>query len=206
MGIARIVAYAAVALASATATAEVVERGSYKAEVADSGVKKISSLTGAPVEVTGTRAELIAKAQTCVTRNVSNAGITLSGADSGSFFGSMVSGGGQKSEQVQGGQLIELVDPENGLLVANSRVDFRRALLGYSAASTLTVEAKDGKFRIVQTNLAVAQKSTGSMNNSGYDPVVAVWGTGWEATLDAMQGVADKVAVCMSAGPADSEW
>jgi hypothetical protein len=151
---------------------------------------RVESMTSPVSEVDMKRDAIIARAQACVSRLVTNGAVVM-------FGGSQPLFGGSATNTDQGGSVIQRVDMENGVLTAMSRVDYRRMLIGYSAESVFIVEAKGGRFRIVQTGLKSLQKSTGDVRNSGYTPLLKRWGMGWEEALLALQGPSDKVADCI---------
>lgn len=91
-------------------------------------------------------------------------------------------------------------------LVSIARVGYSARLISYGARSRLTVLAKDGKFKIRQTNIERMQLSTGSLSNTGYGPVGKWWGNGHEATQKALEGYAAEVAACIKKEPVAESW
>lgn len=137
-------------------------------------------------ELPGTPAEITAKAQACATRSISN-----SGTSTPTVLEAL--GGGFKTASKESVPLIELVDKESGLLVANSVASYTSGMLSSNARSKVTVQAKDGRFRIVQSDLATAR----SDGKGGYSPVISVWGTGWEPALKSLIARTEKLSECM---------
>lgn len=155
---------------------------------------KITELTGAVVEAAGSPAEIIGRAQFCASRFLSTGG-----ASQGTAL--EILGGNFKSVAKDATALIELVDKENGLLVANTAAAYTSGILSNTARAKLTLQAKEGRFRIIQSDLATAQAN----GNSNSRPIVAVWGTGWEPAAKALIDKADKLTDCI-VKPAVEEW
>lgn len=147
-------------------------------------------------EIPGTPSEITAKAQACATRSISN-----SGTSTPTVLEAL--GGGFKTASKEPVALIELVDKESGLLVVNSVASYTSGMLSSNARAKVTVQAKDGRFRIVQSDLA----TTRSDGKGDYSPVVSVWGTGWEPALKSLIARTEKLSECMikPAGAGD-DW
>ena len=164
----------------------------------DRNVPKIVKLTSPVYQAQGsTAAEIIQKAQSCVAKHLSNDEVATSGSSASGFFGAMAGQGHNVNSSIAGGALIELSDPANGQLIANSRADYRFMLLANSVKSRFILEAKEGRFRITQTNLESVQKNTGNMRNDGYDMMIKRKGTGWDKALTATTDAEKKVVDCI---------
>lgn len=164
----------------------------------DGGVATVNSAVSPVYTVEGVAAaDLIKRAQACVSKNVSFAAVNASGGTGNSF--GLGSSGITTAETLSASSLIELSDPATGVLIANSRANyFGNVVIAYVVQNRMQIEAKEGRFRITSSDFQKLQKSTGSIRNSGFGPVVAVWGTGWEKALETSIGVSEKVASCMT--------
>ncbi len=118
-------------------------------------------------ETTGSKQDIAKKGKLCIAKLVSNDEVKIADASD--------------SSDVAGVDLFVDVDLENGTVMANNRVDYRRMLLTYNVKSLLIFMAKDGRFKIKHTNIKNVQKDTGSWKNSGYTRVAKVAGTGWKS-------------------------
>jgi hypothetical protein len=150
----------------------------------------IDQIKGRPVEAPGTAAEIIGRAQSCAVQSISTGPVTATSVLS-------ALGGGAPAKSAGGGPAIELADPANGQLVARNQVTYTSSMTGRVAQSRLLVEAKDGRFRISQSDISVTLGG-----GYGSHPVAVHWGTGWENDVRALIAPADKIAKCISAPPA----
>lgn len=101
-------------------------------------------------------------------------------------------------------QLIISSDLDNGTVVARSVLEFDNDSLGLLVAkgrSTFTFEAREGRFRIEQTNLE--RFFDGS---SGWHPIGKWFGSNWERAQDAFAKSADEVAQCVLSPPDKKDW
>ena len=163
----------------------------------DRNVLKIVKLTSPVYQTQGSAAEIIQKAQGCVAKHLTNDEVSTSGSSASGFFGAVAGQGQNVNSSVSGGSLIELSDPANGQLIANSRADYKFMLLGFSVKSRFVIEAKEGRFRITQSNLEKLQKNTGNMRNDGYNRIIKSKGTGWDKALSAATDAEKKVVDCI---------
>ena len=83
------------------------------------------------------------------------------------------------------------VDPDNARLVADSRTNYRQKGQR-SVRAKLAVEAGDGNFRVVFTDLA-----TSPADATNYAPLVQQDAAGWENALVAIIGVEQGLLDCM---------
>lgn len=96
------------------------------------GPRLITKMISPTYQAPGSARDIILRAQTCVAKHLSN----------------------NKVANIPGGPVIEVSQPENGFLVANSRVPYRSlVLVQMSVKSRFTIEAREGRFRITQTDL-----------------------------------------------------
>lgn len=158
---------------------------------------KIASLTGATQKVSYKKEEIISRAQACVGRTFTYGDIKAQGSSAALF------GTAQQSISVGGGQLIEVADAAGGVLVANNRVNYNRAMVPYSAQGRFIVEAKDGKFRVQIANPELIQRSTGYAPTDSFHPINKVWGTGWNEAVSQLAASANKLASCIEAPSSD---
>ena len=170
----------------------------------DRNVLRIVKLTSPVYQTQGSAAEIVQKAQGCVAKHLTNDEVSTSGSSASGFFGAVAGQGHNVNSSVSGGSLIELSDPANGQLIANSRADYKFMLLGFSVKSRFVIEAKEGRFRITQSNLEKLQKNTGSMRNDGYNRIIKSKGTGWEKALSAATDAEKKVVDCITSTEAES--
>jgi hypothetical protein len=157
-------------------------------------------------ESAGTAQEILARAKSCIAQNVRNDEVRISDSASSGGPIPMPSMGTGHSDGITGGDVISSVDPDTGTITANCRVDYQSNMLAHNVKSTLTFFAKDGKFKIRHTNIEYLQKSTGSMQNSGYSRVGKWWGSGWKAAQTALESVSAKVSKCVQDGPNSQNW
>jgi len=170
----------------------------------DRNVPKIVKLTSPVYQTQGSAAQIIQKAQGCVAKHLSNDEVATSGSSASGLFGAMAGQGHNVNSSVAGGSLIELSDPANGQLIANSRADYRFMLLAFSVKSRFVIEAKEGRFRITQSNLEKLQKSTGNMQNDGYNAIIRRKGIGWEKALAATTEAEKLVVDCITTTESES--
>lgn len=162
------------------------------------GSNAIVSITSKPWDVPHSKPEIITRAQGCAGRVLTFSSVSARGSSATLF------GNSNTSVSVGGGQLIEVSDPAGGILVANHRVSYYSALIPYSAQARVTVEAKDGRFRIVLTNPERLQRSTGYAPTDDFSPMHRVWGTGWQEGVEQLTAAAEKLATCIQS-PAE-DW
>jgi len=100
-----------------------------------------------------------------------------------------------KAEQCaarQPGAITEAsVDAEGGRLLADSRANYRQKGQR-SVRARMAVEAGDGNFRVVFTDLA-----TSPADAVNYAPLVQQDAAGWESALEAVIGVEQGLLECM---------
>ena len=95
-------------------------------------------------ETTGTHQDITRRAQLCVAQIVRN----------------------DQFNHIESGPVILANDPEAGQVIANSRLDMRSMGLTNSLQSTLSVLARDGRFKITHTKILFAVENYGR-----YDPI-----------------------------------
>jgi hypothetical protein len=97
-------------------------------------------------------------------------------------------------------------DLESGTIVANNGFSYSFGLLGgveRTARSTMTFQAKDGRFRITHTN--IEQFASGQWGGNRWEPIFVAWGTGGKEARDALYQISSKVASCVTVAPAAND-
>ena len=95
-------------------------------------------------------------------------------------------------------QLIISSDPDGGIIVARNAVSYPDGLMQWEVRSTFTFEAREGRFRIVQTSLERFNKQWG--------PIGKWSGSGWKKAEAVFAGSAAQVAQCVQNGPGKAVW
>lgn len=127
-----------------------------------------TDVTSEVYPTTGTPHEIVARANTCISQH-----LAPGSTDS---------------------QLIVSSDLDGGVLVARNAINYRDGLVQWQVRSTFTFEAREGRFRIIQTNL--------ERFNRVWGPIGKWSGSGWKKAEDAFSGSATAVAQCVLNGPA----
>ncbi|MDB5988263.1 MAG: hypothetical protein JWR16_3316 [Nevskia sp.] len=163
----------------------------YTLTFASPSSRRIDVMTSQIHEASGSAADIINRAQDCVARYVSNEPATSNGV-----LG--IGAKGRHSASSDATQpVLESADPDSGVLMAHSRAPYHHLLLSFEARSRLSVEAKDGRFKIVQNDLAYRQLDTGNDASQDFSPIQRLAVTGWDGALEALQEVSDNVAECV---------
>ena len=151
-----------VAMAALPAIAEDVPFQGHVVEVdGRQPARPVQRVTGTVYSIPGSASQIIGKAEICL------------------------------SPQKAGTGAIQSVDGDNGVLLAAARAEYRYKGRTESVAARLAVEAGDGNFRIVFTDLAR------SLDGVATGPVLQQDGSGWEKSLVAVIGVEQAVLDCM---------
>jgi len=148
------------------------------------------------------------RGEACIDSLVRNDAVMLN-KGTGSFLGNAgaILGGTASysgDETIQGGRVIAKVQPDKGIILANSRIDFAKNLISYNVQSRIRLEVKEGRFRITHEHILEAMKS--SSGSRGYGKVAERWGTGWEKTEAELIKLSDNIATCMSKPIVRSTW
>lgn len=93
-------------------------------------------------------------------------------------------------------QLIVSSDLDNGVIVARNAAQYPDGLSNWEIRSTFTLEAREGRFRIVQTNL--------ERFNRNWGPIGKWSGSGWKKAEQAFIRPANEVAGCVLSSQADT--
>lgn len=137
-----------------------------------SATEYLTSVTSEVYQAAGTAREIATRANTCISQHLAP-GTTDS-------------------------QLIISSDLDNGVVVARNAISYPDGLMQWQVRSTFTFEARDGRFRIVQTNL--------ERFNRVWGPIGKWSGSGWRKAQDAFTGAATTVANCVMTGSRREEW
>lgn len=165
----------------------------YSLSFASPSSRRIEVMTSPLYEAAGTQAEIINRAQACVAKYVSNE----PGVSNGVLG---IGAKGRHSSSADAEQpVLESADPDNGALLAHSRAQYRHLLLSFEARAKFSVAAQDGRFKIVQSDLAYRQLDTGNDASQDFSPIQRLAVTGWDGALEALQEVSDNVAECIEA-------
>lgn len=162
----------------------------------DPATSQIGEMVGPVTQVQGTLSDITTRAQACAVRILSNVATSTPSV-------LMALGGVTNSRNRDGGSLIELIDKENGQLVANSLAAYSKGLVQYTVRAKLSVQAKDGRFRIVQSDLGYTNSTS---HNIAYWPIKTVAGSGWNDALEALQARSNKLAACIASEKTVSDW
>lgn len=90
-------------------------------------------------------------------------------------------------------QLIVSSDLDGGVIVARNGIQYPDGLLQWQIRSTFTFEAREGRFRVVQTNL--------ERFNRVWGPIGKWTGSGWKKAEASFASSAAAVAHCVVNGP-----
>ena len=135
----------------------------------------LTSLGGEVYETTGTTKEIVARANACISRNLSK--------------GSMDD------------PLILSSDLDSGVIVARNSIEYG-TIMRWRIRSRFTFEAREGRFRIQQTNIERNNTSALTGVNS-WGPVNSFKQKEVRAKLGASAAL---VAQCVINGPKSEEW
>lgn len=166
--------------------------------------KTVDQIISGPFEATGTASEIANKGRACMIKTLKNDAITVrDSAPNGVAFGKLIDEQ-TNSNTLPGGEVISVFDASTGLVIANSRAALPGMLSVEYLQSTVTLEARDGRFRITQTNIGRASSDSGGLENRGFQPVYIQAMSGHKKVVAALEQVAAKVAACVQA-PAE-DW
>lgn len=125
----------------------------------------------------GTPREIVTRASTCISQHLS------AGTDS---------------------QLIISSDPDGGVIVARNALEYG-SLPRWKIRSTFTFTARDGRFRIDQTNLE--RFNANSLTGVEAWGRIGKWtGSGWKKVEQNFAASATAVAQCVVSGPKRDDW
>ena len=102
---------------------------------------------------------------------------------------------------VAGGELIVSRDLEGGVVVARNAMEYRDGLLIWSMRSRVTVEVREGRFRISHENIERFNDQGG-----GWSPVGKWWGSGWQKAESALADVSNDLGACITSAQSRDDW
>jgi hypothetical protein len=132
----------------------------------------LTSVTSQVYQATGAPKELAQRANTCISQHLAP-GTTDS-------------------------LLIISSDLDNGVVVARNAIRYPDGLMQWEVRSVFTFEAREGRFRIEQTNL--------ERFNDRWSGIGKWAGSGWKKAEAAFVTSADAVAQCVISGPKKDDW
>ena len=137
--------------------------------------KYLTSVTSEVFQAQGTPRELAARANTCISQHLAAGTVDA--------------------------QLIVNSDPDRGIIVARSAIEYPDFLMRWKVRSVFTFEAREGRFRIEQTNLERFNDMAG-----GWSPIGKWTGSGWKKAEAAFAASANVVARCVMSAPKQDDW
>lgn len=138
----------------------------------------LTTVTSEVYQVTGTPKEVATRANSCIAQNLST---------------------GTTDEP-----LIISTDLEGGMVVARNSTEYG-SLPRWKIRSRFTFEARDGRFRIEQTNLE--RFNTNMLTGAeAWGPIGKWTGSGWKKVEEVFAVSASKVAQCVLDGPKKDDW
>lgn len=149
----------------------------------------------------GTTKQIAERATTCASRTLRFDPFQL--GDAGSAAGIFSTGVGK--QVIPGGDIIVSKDLDNGTVVANSRTPATFLLTRLMVQSTVTIDTKDGKYRIKHTNVENASSESGYSVNNGFQPVLTEGGSAKQVTK-ALTSLSKRLADCISSSHADKDF
>lgn len=158
------------------------------------------------VEVQGASVhELAERARVCISQKVTYGSVVMTDDARVNPMYSLPGSQAGNTTTSDGGDVLRTVDLDAGLVIAQSRVPWSFMMIPHSIESTITFEAREGRFKITQTGIQIAQLSTGYATNTGFRPVLKQWGSHWEAIEKKLQDLAAGVSECVSTTPS-ADW
>lgn len=165
----------------------------------------LGPLQSAVYERAGTQREIATAARACALKILRNDAFQIRDSSRVGFMSPAGATDGDSST-IPGGEVVTTFDADGGLVVAQSRIT-RSTLFGKeSVQSTVTIEAKDGRFRITHSSIGSASADTGYAANRGYGPVLVQAMSPHEKVRAALEGVTEKLAACIRDAPAADNW
>lgn len=135
----------------------------------------LTSVTSEVYQTNGTPKEIATRAMTCMSQHLSPGTVDA--------------------------QLVISSDLDGGIIVARSALEYG-SLPRWKVRSRFTFEARDGRFRIEQTNL----ERFSDQFNVGWGPIGKWTGSQWKKAEAAYVASASLVAQCVISGPSRSDW
>lgn len=152
-------------------------------------------------DATGTADEIAKRAQVCIVKHLRNESTELNDASTKSI---LPRSGLKAAGRAGGGQVLNLVDIEGGILVATHRVSFSSMGMSQVAQSVLTVNTKNGRFKMETSDIRAAQLNTGAIANDGFVQYREK-SRGFKAAVEAIGRVQEKLVSCIR-DMSDDDW
>jgi hypothetical protein len=148
--------------------------------------------------------DLAVRARLCVSQQVTNRAVVLRDESRSAPMAPVVTQGQGDTTAVAGGDVLRTVDLDAGLIIAQSRITIG-SLMPAVIESTITVEARDGRFKITQTGIQRAFVNSGIAPTAGFKPVFDQWGAGADKVKKALEEQSAKIGDCV-ASPTNADW
>ena len=167
--------------------------------------KYLESVESPVVEVPGVSvSDLASRGRLCILKHVTYGDVVLRDESRVTPY-SMPGSQAGNTTSASGGDVLQSVDLDAGLVVARSRVQMSSLMMRYSVESTITFEAREGRFKITQSAIRMAMLETGYAANNGFQPVLMQWGSPHKKVTETLQALATKIGECVAAPPS-SDW
>jgi hypothetical protein len=135
----------------------------------------LTTVTSEVYQTNGTQSEIARRGQSCIARNI----------------------------HATDGQVILSSDRDAGVITAQNAFEYG-SLPRWQLRSTLTFEAKDGRFRIVHTN--IERFNDAALGGAGWYGVGKWWGSDWKRVQKELTDRATAVAQCVMAPEKKDDW
>lgn len=147
----------------------------------DANAANIDEVDSQVYTATGTRQQILARAAVCVAQ-VMRPGIPNA-------------------------PLILSRDNTAGVLVIDNYTHFSARLVTWALHTTMTLEAKNGRFRIVHTGIEQTADPQGPMSaHPSWVPVSKGFPNPWKHAQQAIEDVSTRLANCVTRAPKPSDW
>lgn len=143
----------------------------------------LTSVVSEPFQTTGTATEIAVRAETCAARLL--------------YAG------------VEGGELIVSSSPATGVVVARNSLEYRDNLVPWRIRSRMTVEARDGRFRISHGEIeryTDPAHGTQLFGGSPWGPIGKWRFSGWQKAEAALIGKTGELAACIHQPASVDAW
>jgi len=140
-----------------------------------SAAEYLTAVTSEVYQTNGTPREIATRASTCIAQHLAPGKVDA--------------------------QLIINSDLDSGVVVARSAVEYPDLVMRWQIRSVFTFEAREGRFRIEQTDLERFNDMSG-----GWSPIGKWTGSGWKKAETAFMASADVVARCVMNPPRRADF
>lgn len=132
----------------------------------------LTTVTSEVFQTTGTPREIAARASTCISQRLAAGTVEA--------------------------PVIISTDLDNGVVVARNALKYSELVTEWKIRSVFTFEAREGRFRIVQTNL--------EQFNNQWGGIGKWFGSGWKKADSAFTAAATSVADCVMHPASKEKW